>query len=384
MSKIISFFMTIIMFLFPTMNIPEANVDSEQFKTDYTYVLVHGFAGWGDYNWYNKLLPYWGVRYGDLTKYLGARGFDAHAATVSPTASAWDRACELYAQLTGTVTDYGEVHSEKCGHDRYGKDYSDSRLIDKWSDEDKINLVGHSFGGATVRMLAHLMENGSKEETAADGEVSELFKGGKGNWIYSVITLASPHNGTSSYEIQNALKDDPNATKQEQMIANAFLGISGALSGDRSEEDTAIYEMQIDNAIALNEKIDTVDGIYYFSYACDGTYVDEDGVRHSDENLLSGMYKTTSDRICTFTGVTPNGYNVDEKWQANDGLVNTYSALAPIGAPSVKFDSGNIGTGVWNVMPVIKGSHTTLQGGMTDDFNGRLFFVELFTMINTL
>ena len=142
--------------------------------------------------------------------------------------------------------------------------------------------------------------------------------------------------------------------------------------------------MQIDNAMALNEKVGTVDSVYYFSYACDGTIVGEDGVRRSDDEVLSGMYKICSDRLVNFTGVTPNGYVIDEKWQANDGLINTYSALAPIDAPSVEFDKDNINPGVWNVMPVQRGSHTTLQGGMTDYFNSRLFFVDLFSMIDKI
>ena len=37
---------------------------------------------------------------------------------------AWDRACELYAQLNGLVTDYGAGHFARCGHLRYGRDYT--------------------------------------------------------------------------------------------------------------------------------------------------------------------------------------------------------------------------------------------------------------------
>lgn len=385
MKKIVSTFIAIIMFLFPALNIPEAEVDKNIFKTAYTNIFVHGFAGWGEYNALYKAFPYWGAKNGDLMKYLNARGFDCHAATVSPTTSAWDRACELYAELTGTVTDYGKAHSESCNHKRFGKDYSKSRLIEKWSAKDKINLFGHSFGGATVRMLAHLMANGSEEERKASNDVSELFKGGKSDWIYSIVTLSAPHNGTSSYDIQESLKTDPNASKEEQMIAKVFMSIGSLTAGGRTENDTAIYEMQIDNALALNKKIETLENVYYFSYSSDGTKVDENGVRTPDENYLkSSMYVTTAKRICSYTGVTPGGYVIDEKWQPNDGLVNTYSAMAPIGAPAKEFDASNITTGIWNVMPVQKGDHTTLQGGMNDSFNGRLFFVDLLTMINTL
>lgn len=119
------------------LNIPHADVNKESFNTEYTNVFVHGFSGWGEYDDVYKLFPYWGVRNGDLMEYLNARDFDCHAATVAPAGSAWDRACELYAQLMGTVTDYGEAHSKKYGHDRFGKDYSECRLINDWSAEKK-------------------------------------------------------------------------------------------------------------------------------------------------------------------------------------------------------------------------------------------------------
>ena len=77
----------------------------------------------------------------------------------------------------GTRVDYGKEHSERCGHDRFGKDFSKKRLIPDWSAKEKINLLGHSFGGVTVRLLAELMANGSAEErkVTAKGEISELL-----------------------------------------------------------------------------------------------------------------------------------------------------------------------------------------------------------------
>ena len=385
MKNLISTVVAILMFLIPSLNIPKAEIDTNSFKTNYTNVFVHGFSGWGETSLLYRILPYWGAKNGDLMKYLNSRGFDCHAATVSPTLSAWDRACELYAQLTGTVTDYGKVHSESCNHERFGKDYSKSRLIEKWSATDKVNLFGHSFGGSTVRLLAHLMANGCEDEMKAGDDVSELFKGGKGDWIYSIITLSSPHNGTSSYDIQEMLKTDPSATTEERLIANTFIKIGSLGIGDRTENDTAIYEMQIDNALNFNKTVSTLENIYYFSYASNGTKIDENGNTVPDSNYLKmDMYMKISNRIATYSGVTPNGYIIDERWHANDGLVNTYSALSPIGAPSKDFDPENITAGIWNVMPVQKGDHTTLQGGMNDSFNGRLFFVDLLKMINTL
>lgn len=220
-------------------------------------------------------------------------------------------------------------------------------------------------------MLAELMANGDEgEKTSSD--VSPLFTGGKSNWIYSIVTLSSPHNGTTAYCVSH------NAAAA---ITNGF---NSAASVIPKFSDNALYDMMIDNAMALNERISTVSDIYYFSYACDGTYRDEDGNCLPDSKLIASQYTQTSKILCSYTGTTPGGYVIDERWQANDGLVNTYSALAPIGAPSVQYDSSSVKPGVWNVMEIIKGDHTTLQGAQRENFNGRLFWVELLSMINSL
>lgn len=77
MAKLISFFTALLMFILPSLNLPEANVDSSKFNTEYTNVFVHGFAGWGEYDATNKALPYWGNTSGDLMKYLSAGALTA-------------------------------------------------------------------------------------------------------------------------------------------------------------------------------------------------------------------------------------------------------------------------------------------------------------------
>ena len=52
MQRIIAFFMTILMFLFPRLNVPKTEFDKETWTTDYTYVFVHGLSGWGEYAFY--------------------------------------------------------------------------------------------------------------------------------------------------------------------------------------------------------------------------------------------------------------------------------------------------------------------------------------------
>ena len=95
------------------------------------FIFVHGLSGWGSYDKAYSHMPYWGMRNGDLISFLRDNGFDCSAASVAPTGSAWDRACELYAQLFGKRVDYGKAHSEKNSRERFGMDFSDCPLIDE-------------------------------------------------------------------------------------------------------------------------------------------------------------------------------------------------------------------------------------------------------------
>lgn len=335
--------------------------DSSEWNTNYKYVFVHGLMGWGSYDDAYKLMPYWGMLGGDLMEYLNDKGFDCYAASVAPTSSAWDRACELYAQLTGTVVDYGKAHSEEFGHDRYGADYSGKALIDSWSEKDKINLLGHSFGGATVRLFASMLETGSEAEKAVTekDDLSDFFKGGKGDWVYSVTSLAAPHNGTTAY----------NTGEDEEKEA---------------EKDTAAFDMYIDNAFALNKTIITHKNTYYFSFACDATKQNKDGTYSPDRTKMEAMFADSSTEMGKFKGTTKGGYVIDESWQRNDGLVNTNSALAPSDAPCEAYDKNSVQPGIWNIMPVYDGDHMSLQGGFSIPNDVKDFYVEHLGMINKL
>lgn len=360
-NRIAAMFMSLLMGLLSVfgISISDTEVNESEWNTNYSYVFVHGLMGWGEYDFVYNLMPYWGMFGGELMSYLNNKGFDCHAASVAATDSAWDRACELYAQLTGTVTDYGKAHSEKYGHDRYGEDFTGKALIDSWSAENKISLLGHSFGGATVRMLSHLMAEGDADEIAAtsEDEISGLFTGGKADWIYSVTSLAAPHNGTTAY------------------------GVDGS---EAAELDTAAYDMHIDNALTMNEKLTISDYTYYFSFACSMTQANDDGTYSPVKENMESLFVSSSAEMGKLTGTTPGGYVVGEEWLDNDGLVNTFSALAPIGNASTEFNADSVQTGIWNVMPVYNGDHMSLQGGMTVVNNVKPFYVEHLSMINSL
>ena len=350
-------------------------------NTNYTYVFVHGLSGWGHYDFQNKVFPYWGLKNGPLIKQLKKEGYNAYDASVAPQGSAWDRACELYAQLTGSVTDYGKEHSERCGHERYGRDFSKEPLIPVWDSENKINLLGHSFGGVTVRLLAHLMAYGSDAErtvTTAE-DLSPLFAGGHGDWIYSVTALAAPHNGTSIYHIPDE-NPEPKTRMQKAMDkANA------PKKDGRADFDYADFDMYIQNASEINKWLKTLDNAYYFSFPCSATQAASDGSQEPVKEIMEEMFQRSSRRMGAFEGQTFDGLTLGKEWQENDGLVNTISAMAPDFAPQKKYsETIALEKGIWYIMPTYRGDHMALQGGFTIKNDITDFYLEHLSLINQL
>ena len=99
------------------------------------FIFIHGLNGWGGAEGINGIMPYWGATTGDLMIFLKQNGYECYSASVGPISSAWDRACELYAQLIGSTVDYGIAHSEANGHDRFGRTYY-TALVPDWGELD--------------------------------------------------------------------------------------------------------------------------------------------------------------------------------------------------------------------------------------------------------
>lgn len=358
-----------------------AESQKDTWNTNYTFIFVHGLSGWGHYDARNKFFPYWGMKSGSLIKKLNKEGFHAYDASVAPHGSAWDRACELYAQLTGSVTDYGAEHSARCGHPRYGRDFSKDPLISQWDENHKINILGHSFGGVTVRLLAHLMAEGApaEQEATPAGELSPLFAGGHSDWIYSVTTLAAPHNGTSAYHIPDE------ETKSKNWIQKIVEKSYAPKKDGRADYDYADFDMHIQNADKINSWLKTLPEAYYFSYACSATILSEDGSQVPDPEKMEKIFQKTAIKLGRFEGLTPDGIELGKEWQENDGLVNTISARAPSHSPSKFFTSDyEIEKGIWYIMPVYNGDHMSLQGGFSIKNDITDFYVKHLMMINNL
>ncbi len=352
------------------------------------FIFVHGLSGWGSYDAAYRKLPYWGMRGGDLMAFLRKEGFDCYAASVSPTGSAWDRACELYAQLAGTRVDYGKAHSTRFHHERYGRDFSGCPLIKTWNEHTRLVLLGHSFGGATVRFFSELLAHGDAEEQrgTASEDLSPFFAGGYGNRIHSLVTLASPMNGTSVYTLSEEPGYDPSAVKAPfwSKLFTRILSMKTRPQKDsRDERDYADYDMHIDHADEMNRCITSLPHVYYFSVPCSATVLQPDGT-YKPVRGIEPAFTLRARQIGAYTGKTPGGIEIDASWRENDGLVNTISAMVPSGAPSKQLTREHLVPGLWNVFPVIKGDHMWLQGGLFHKHDIRSFYLDLLKMIENI
>ena len=395
--------------------------------TNYPVILVHGLLGWGEYDDINGLIPYWGMTATNTVQYLRSQGVEAYAASVGPFSSAWDRACELYAQLTGTVTDYGAAHAAQHGHDRFGRDYSGGRyspLLNRtWDASHPVNLVGHSFGGVTVRLLQELLNNGSAEEQAymafhpEAGKISPLFTGGKGDWVYSVTTLAAPANGMNLFESMPLFTDVGSQLIEEICKLAGLTPLTGiydpqleqfgimpkptdtiiqAIRGALTEEflahnDSTFQDLTIDKSLYLNKDIHMDSDVYYFSYygnrmsynAATDSYSPNGRMfpvamplgifMGSYDGVTSGSFQTCYGPTLATVNVTPT--KVGAEWHRNDGIVNSWSCRFPshyengvlvddphqfVSTQTVR----SVRPGVWYVMPEQNMDHFSFMGGI--------------------
>ena len=388
--------------------LPAAAADTQQSGAErYPTIYVHGLMGWGEHDQIYAVTPYWGLT-SDLMPYLTGKGYESYAASVGPLSSAWDRACELYAQLTGTTVDYGAAHAAEYGHARYGATY-DKPLFEGWSASKKINLVGHSFGGATIRLFLDILADGSAEEQAAakaaGTEVSPFFKGGKADWVYSLTTLAAPHNGTTFLECCDNMAQfaaEASTAMAKLLGISDFKGVydfqleqfgfyrkdgetvlealDRVLHSDfLSHNDNVFRDLTIDRALELNDDIEIQPNVYYFSYAGDKTRQSSVTGERTSAVDMTPLFVPFANRMCSYYDqTTAGGFRIDKTWAPNDGLVNTVSALYPTDSAGrcltqsgktgyVQQDGySNVGyqPGVWNVMPVRHYDHGNFIAGM--------------------
>lgn len=340
-------------------------VNTSYASNDYPVVFVNGLTGWGRGEDGDNL--YWGGTTTDIIKDLnyGTNGKTPNAleGTVSPYSSDYDRAVELYYYIKGGTVDYGKVHAEKYGHDRYGRTFPG--IYPQWNGTNKVHLLGHSMGGQTVRELDTLLRNGSPEEVKATGsDTSSLFQGGK-DWVDSVVTVAAPSNGTPTATdvgnlqvvrnllytgaimgvkvpkvvISNDYKlDQWGLTRKQGQSSLSFLK-SAVNSKVWKTTDNSLYDLTTKGANSINARTDLAPDEHYFTYS---------GIATKPNALGRYVPMSTMNSVDVIGAAYIGAHGNDPRWWPNDGEVPVISAQYPLNQAAVRDDdTPDTQTGVW-------------------------------------
>ena len=359
------------------------------------YVFVHGMMGWGEDKKFYKGLPYWGMVTGNYPRRMREKGYEVYTPTVSPLGSAWDRACELYANLTGTTVDYGVAHSKEKGHNRFGETFPEAMLPD-WTPERSIHLLGHSFGGPTMRMFVELLRNGSPEERAATpaGQLSPLFEGGHGDLVKSITTISGPFDGiTFPHALPKTV--DYGLTYGIPMVASIIgnlgsgrvydfqmsqWGITAVKNGVRfardmlnmkairnfvKAKDNVFADIHIPQAAEINKKLSVPAEQYLFSVTGNGTKKGKSG-NQVRAPIMIFAFAPFAYSLGKFPDQTIAGVKITEGWRMNDGIVPVESGRHPTTEPWCEWTDVKdkpIQKGIWHALPTVPGDHGTVIGG---------------------
>lgn len=380
---------------------------------NYPVVLVHGFLGFGPEQYKRTGFKYWGGFDDIAEHMRHHQGeHQVLAASVGSISSSWDRSAELYYQIKGGCVDYGSVHTTRADHvaERrppgkcWATDPSHNpnnypiALYPAWDAQHPVHLIGHSQGGQTIRALIQLLEHGSPHGDEGGGD---LYQGGKTGWVASATTLAAPHDGTS---LRDAMTDfgpfiarmaagigaiaNPGGSGHGLDLQLQQFGIerhpnesdAGYLERamatpfwNQDNFDSAQWEMGPDGAREFNAWVKTSPNVYYFSMAntateagafcCNGTdrtlAFFQNRKYHYPRRDMAPLTKPYSGEwivpsiaqrgLGSYTQSAPGRVRVDERWFANDGVVNTVSMRAPAGQPVRDFDGTPV-KGSWNFL----------------------------------
>lgn len=352
---------------------PAKDTEFEAAEAEVPVVLVHGFSGWGreDLSGFH----YWGG-FTDLQEELRAAGHVVYAASIGPFSSNWDRACELYACIKGGRVDYGEHHAAVYGHKRYGQRYPG--VYPQWSEENPVHLIGHSMGGQTARLLAHLLRHGDPDEyTSSGSDCHELFHHG-GQWVKSITTISTPHDGTTLAADIDLVESIIHAVlvgvttavesgifpefdlkmdhwgisrRPDEPLVSYFSRVRKNKIWSTTKRDFSLWDISLEGAAALNRRAPAEPDVYYFSYANEQTAT---GPVASYQVPEIGMFASLIPGALFIGSYVEDGIS-DKSWWTNDGAVSTCSMKAPTRESHdmvVDFD-GTPQPGEWNYMGLL-------------------------------
>ncbi|GAB9470141.1 hypothetical protein Gpo141_00007394 [Globisporangium polare] len=334
-------------------------------------ILVHGIAGWGR----SELLgfKYWGGLHGDWQERLKGDGFDVRTAEVGPLSSNWDRACELYAYIKGGTVNYGPNHAKFHNHSVTGRTFPG--LYPQWGDVvngevQKVHLLGHSFGGNTVRMLAQLLANGTHGAPIQEDPSSHpLFAGGK-DIVHSITTISAPHLGTlptdsippdsilqvlaavvalTGFSTENGIPDLFDAKLDQYGLARLQSGesfsaylkrISNSAIFKGNTTESFLASTTVEGATEDNKWVKTLPNVFYYSFSTQCTFEVHDlQNRKIHVPRLSTFPTLLSTAYILGSRATVDTLGYPESWLANDGTVNVAAQISDGSGVVVEYDA---------------------------------------------
>ncbi len=389
-------------------------------KNNYPIVLVHGLFGYGqkekvfgiDY-WFGPLgMDYQFGKYGFNTPDNNIIRLD-----VGPISSFHDRACEAYAQLKGVRTDYGAAHSTKCGHNRYGKDYSNEPKYSNWSASNPIHMVGHSAGGFTILKLIELLDNDfwghgtSASWVKSSSGISAVYNGSTAVYqlgadkktgefktdgaIAGLITLIDAILATANilypklFDFQLEHWSDYNRWTESNSLKDFLLNADFIRS-----QDNLAYDLSLQGTAEITKTYKTHPNIYYFTYQTDETYRKPFSDDWAPDLTMNPLFRPFSSYVGKFDmgvlegvpGIGTESIMESKNWRENDGLVpkismnqpflNNSSTVGEYSLPSKVSDSHSPGR--WYVESVPDVDHLEVIFLGAGKYSHTKFYYELF------
>ena len=386
----------------------------------YPKVFIHGLGGWGESDGIETRLHYhywgFGTEDRDLPAHLRAQGIEAYFPSLGPFTSAWDRACELWAYLFGGTVDFGKSHSARYGHKRYGRTYPGvMKDLGTKGTHEKIDLIGHSFGGPTAIVFADLLYNGSEEERACTpaGSLSPLFAGGH-DYVRCLATLSGANNGTTFADFfgekgmkllsgtvytVNALAaptplmdlldfhtDQWDIMGESVYYKYSLPSLRQRLHGVKrlvnNHLDNVGYELQAEYAAEINRTLKICPDTYYFAWRACRTHDDGRG-RQVPNRDMRRILKLWSTVIGRYRPEKLQKLGFDETWLPSDGIVNVKCLGAPFGLGSRDLAPGEaVVSGVWYHMPIEDKHHMSWVGIGEETEAFYAFYDRLISQLN--
>lgn len=227
-------------------------------------VFCHGLLGWGEGELFGY--PYF-VSATELKKQLQDKVPPFIFTSTGPVSSLHDQACELFFQLKGGLTDYGEEHSKKFNHKRYSRFYGDEgdyclpeikekstkyggkALYPEWNKENPLDFVGHSMGAPLLTTLQQMLADDYFNKCCGFNEHTDS------SWIHSISTVSGAHNGSQLTWFLGADEETGALSSNSKVILFlcTIIKVYGMFQ-DRSHRKNYIYDLHLDQWDLENTK----------------------------------------------------------------------------------------------------------------------------------